>query len=129
MFWNAHCYILVFLQKRFYLMKNYFSAFLIVLALGFGVSSYAQSDPIKSSSTGGIAELSIYPNPVSNGKIYITSKDNLTKQIEIYDVLGKKVLSTLLFSKEVNIVKLTPGIYVVKIKEGNNSATRKLVVR
>lgn len=110
-------------------MKNYFSAFLIVLALGFGVSSYAQSDPIKSSSTGGIAELSIYPNPVSNGKIYITSKDNLTKQIEIYDVLGKKVLSTLLFSKEVNIVKLTPGIYVVKIKEGNNSATRKLVVR
>ena len=49
--------------------------------------------------------------------------------IEIFDVLGKKIYSTSLFGKELNISKLTPGIYILKIKENNSSATRKLVVR
>lgn len=112
-------------------MKNYFYILSIILGLGFGATSYAQTDPSKSSVSAqeGINDLSIYPNPVSNGKIYITTLKNLTKDIQIYDVLGKNVLSTSLFGKELNISKLTPGIYILKIKEGNNSATRKLVVR
>lgn len=96
-----------------------------------GATSYAQTDPskISASKAEGIVDLSIYPNPVSNGKIYVTTQQNLTKDIQVYDVLGKNVLSASLFGKELNISKLTPGIYILKIKEGNNSATRKLVVR
>lgn len=115
-------------------MKNYFYILFIMIGLGFGVSGYAQTGaetsktPLTSTSDG-IHDLSIYPNPVSNGKIYITTKKNQTKDIEIYDVLGKKILATSLFGKELNISKLTPGIYILKIKEGSNSATRKLVVR
>ena len=112
-------------------MKNYFYILFLLIGLGFGATSYAQTDPSKTSTStsGDIFDLSIYPNPVSNGKIYITTHENLTKDIQIYDVLGKKVLSTSLFGKELNISKLTAGIYILKIKEGNNSATRKLVVR
>lgn len=112
-------------------MKNYFYILFLLIGLGFGATGYAQTDPAKTSTStsGDIFDLSIYPNPVSNGKIYITTKENLTKDIQIYDVLGKKVLSTSLFGKELNISKLTAGIYILKIKEGNNSATRKLVVR
>lgn len=110
-------------------MKNYFYIFFFVIGLGYGTTSYAQTDPIKTTTSNGIADLSIYPNPVSNGKIYITTKENLTKDVEIYDVLGKKILSNSVFGKELNISKLTAGIYILKIKEGNNSATRKLVVR
>ena len=112
-------------------MKNYFYILFLFISLGFGATSYAQTDPLKTttSTSVDIFDLSIYPNPVSNGKIYITTHENLTKDIQIYDVLGKKVLSTSLFGKELNISKLTAGIYILKIKEGNNSATRKLVVR
>lgn len=112
-------------------MKNYFYILFLMIGLCFGATSYAQTDFSKTSSerSEGIIDLSIYPNPVSNGKIYITTQENLTKDIQIYDVLGKKIISASLFGKELNISKLTPGIYILKIKEGNNSATRKLVVR
>lgn len=112
-------------------MKNYFFILFLMIGLGFGATSYAQTDPSKTSTSksDGIVDLSIYPNPASNGKIYITTHENLTKDIEIYDVLGKKILSTSLFGKELNISKLAAGIYILKIKEGTKSATRKLVVR
>jgi hypothetical protein len=110
-------------------MKNYFFIIFFMFGLGFGAISYAQTPPSKISSSNFINDLSIYPNPVSNGKIYITTKDNLTKEVEIYDVLGKKIISSFVFGKELNISKLTTGIYILKIREGNNSATRKLVVR
>lgn len=112
-------------------MKNYFSFLLLTLCLSFGTTTYAQSEASKSAvvSLQDIDDLSIYPNPVSNGKIFITTQLNLTKDIQIYDVLGKNVLSTLLLGKELNISKLTSGIYILKIKEGKHSATRKLVVK
>lgn len=112
-------------------MKNYFYFLLFILFLGLGSTSYAQISPSQKTLTAseGIEDLSIYPNPVSTGKIYIATKENGTKEIEIYDVLGKKILFSRLFGKELNISKLTAGIYILKIKEGEHSATRKLVVR
>ena len=110
-------------------MKNYIYIFCLMAFLSVSNIGYTQVTEPTTSTTDAIEELSIYPNPVSNGKIYITTKHNLTKEIEIFDVLGKKIHSTSLFGKELNISKLTPGIYILKIKENNSSATRKLVVR
>ena len=76
-----------------------------------------------------IAGLNVYPNPVSNGKIYITSKNDLDKEISIFDVLGKKVLQTSMSSKELNIANLSPGVYIIKINEAESTATRKLIVK
>jgi len=76
-----------------------------------------------------IEGLNFYPNPVTNGKIYISSKSNDDKQITIFDVLGKKVLQTILTSKELNVASLSPGVYFIKIEEGESSATRKLIIR
>ena len=73
--------------------------------------------------------LGFYPNPVSNGKIYITSKTSLDKEILIFDVLGKKVLQTTISSRELNIASIPPGVYIIKITEGDTTATRKLIVR
>lgn len=112
-------------------MKNYFYILFFIIGLGMGTTSYAQTGSTKQSVSVSdeIPDLSIYPNPVSNGKIYITTQENLTKNVEIYDVLGKKIISASVFGKELNISKLTAGIYILKIKEGKKSATRKLVVR
>ena len=110
-------------------MKNYLHIFCLLALFSFPVIGYSQITEAKTFNSETIEDLTIYPNPVSNGKIYITTKDNLNKDIEIFDVLGKKIYSTSLFGKELNISKLTPGIYILKIKENNSSATRKLVVR
>ena len=73
--------------------------------------------------------LGFYPNPVLNGKIYITSKTSLDKEVLIFDVLGKKVLQTTISSRELNISSIPPGVYIIKITEGDTTATRKLIVR
>ena len=73
--------------------------------------------------------LSFYPNPVSTGKIYITSKSSMDKEVVIFDVLGKKVLQATISSKELNIAPLSPGVYIIKIREGEATATRKLIVK
>ena len=110
--------------------KNYFYINLL-LAFFFTVSSSAQDSKQspKTRDAVSIEGLSMYPNPVTNGKVYITSKNDLEKEIIIFDVLGKKVLQAHLTTKELNIPDLTPGVYIIKISEQNNSATRKLIVR
>lgn len=110
--------------------KNYFYITLLA-AFFFTVSSSAQDSKQlpKTREAIAIEGLSLYPNPVTNGKVFITSKNDLEKEIIIFDVLGKKVLQAHITTKELNVADLTPGVYIIKITEQNNSATRKLIVR
>jgi hypothetical protein len=110
--------------------KNYFYI-ITLLVIFFTLSTSAQEakQQSKLQETTVIEGLSLYPNPVSSGKVYITSKNDLDKEIIIFDVLGKKVLQTTLSSRELNISNLTSGVYIIKINEGDASATRKLIVK
>jgi hypothetical protein len=110
--------------------KNYFYI-TILLVFFFTVSLSAQESRQQSKiqEVSSIEGLNLYPNPVSNGKVYITSKNDSDKDIIIFDVLGKKVLQTTISSKELNISSLTPGVYIIKINSGDASSTRKLIVR
>jgi hypothetical protein len=109
--------------------KNYFYIILLSV-LFFSVSTFAQENKTQSKTQDtAIDGLSFYPNPVSNGKIYITSKSSLDKEVAIFDVLGKKVLQTVITSKELNIATIPSGVYIIKIREGEATATRKLIVR
>jgi Secretion system C-terminal sorting domain len=76
-----------------------------------------------------ISGLNVYPNPVTNGKLSITSDSNESKAVVIYDILGKQVLSTVVTNQVVNVSDLTSGVYVIKITEEGKTATRKLVIR
>jgi len=111
--------------------KNYILNFLFFAMMLVPLSIDAQSNDVVAQkyTVENIDGLTIFPNPVSNGKVYISTKLNLTKNIEIYDVLGKKIISQTLYGKELRIPDLNPGVYILKIKEGKFSATRKLVVR
>ncbi|WP_277014430.1 T9SS type A sorting domain-containing protein [Flavobacterium lindanitolerans] len=75
-----------------------------------------------------IAGLKVYPNPVTNGKFFITSDTNVEKTVAIYDVLGKQVVNTTA-TESVNVSNLKGGVYIVKITEEGKTATRKLVIK
>lgn len=100
--------------------KNYF--ILSLLFCLFSLAAFAQDGKQQ-------GDLGFYPNPVDNGKIYINSKTNLDKEILIFDVLGKKVLQITISSRELSIASIPPGVYIIKITEGDITATRKLIVR
>jgi hypothetical protein len=110
--------------------KNYFYITLfLVFFFTLSVSAQEVKQQSKLQETTVIEGLSLYPNPVSNGKVYITSKNDLDKEVIIFDVLGKKALQTTISSRELNISNLSPGVYIIKINEGDATATRKLIVK
>lgn len=110
--------------------KNYFYiALLLVFFFSLNLTAQEIKQQPKLQETTSIEGLSLYPNPVSNGKVYISTKNDLEKEIIIFDVLGKKVLQTMLSSKELNVSNLSPGVYIIKINENEASATRKLIIR
>lgn len=110
--------------------KNYFySTILLVFFFSLSISAQDMKQQPKLQETTVIEGLNLYPNPVSNGKVYISTKNDSEKEIIIFDLLGKKVLQTLISSKELNISNLNSGVYIIKITENNVSATRKLIVR
>jgi hypothetical protein len=114
------------MNKNYFLITFFFLAFMITQQ-GFSQSS-SNGTPTQEQNIEG---LSIYPNPVTEGRqvIYITSKKNFSKNIEIYNVLGKQIHSTVLSGKELNISSLSTGVYILKITENKVSETRKLVIK
>lgn len=75
-----------------------------------------------------IAGLSIYPNPVTKGILYITSNNSSEKIVTVFDVLGKQILNTKTSNNEVNVANLKSGIYIVKIVEDGKTDTQKIII-
>lgn len=112
-------------MKQQYLYIFLIIGFLVLTLPAEAQSQTTQSNTIETTIDG----LSIYPNPASADRIYITTKKNFSKKIEIYNVLGKRVHVTVLSGSEMNISFLTSGVYMLKIEEAGNTATRKLIIK
>ncbi len=112
--------------------KKYFYIFLFILCFAsFSATAQESGDNFnnKQPQPTVIEGLSIYPNPTTTGRITISSRLGSEKKVEIFDVLGKKVLDGTTSNGELNVNNLSAGVYIIKIKEGDNSATRKLIVK
>ena len=111
--------------------NNYFIIFICTVLFLISFAGFSQTGPKPVPQTEGIESLTIYPNPVSNNKevIYISSKKNLAKKVDVFNVLGKRIFSVELLGRELNISRLSTGVYILKITENNISETRKLVVK
>lgn len=75
-----------------------------------------------------ISGLSVYPNPVKDGNLYITSDSSEAKTVAVYDILGKQVLNAKTSNNAVNVSSLKGGAYIVKITEEGKTDTRKLII-
>lgn len=73
--------------------------------------------------------LSFYPNPITDGKLYISSKNAMSREITVFDVLGKVVFKTTTLAKEINLQSIQAGIYLIRIKEGEQTSTKKLIIK
>ena len=107
-------------------MKKIYIALLMVSTLVLSAQEPVDlSGPVKDE----IAGFKLYPNPVYDGVVYITTQLNARKEIIVYDVFGEVVLKEHILNKRLNISRLVPGVYVLQITENNKSLTRKLVVK
>lgn len=110
-------------------MKNYFYIIILFICLSSWSGTAQEIKQQSKTQDTAIEGLSFYPNPVSNGKIYITSKFSGDREITIFDVLGKKVFQATSNTKELNISSISPGVYIIKFREGESTASRKLIIK
>jgi len=76
-----------------------------------------------------IEDFNIYPNPVRNGKISISTKNSLDKNVVIYSILGSVVYNKTVRSNEViNVQNLSTGLYLVQVEEDEKVSVRKLLI-
>lgn len=75
-----------------------------------------------------IAGLSVYPNPVKNGMLYVNTNNNLEKNVSVFDVTGKLVLATQVNNEAINVSNLKAGVYFANITENGITETRKVVI-
>ena len=73
--------------------------------------------------------ISIYPNPVSDGFLNIINPSNEPLNISIYDVNGRKVHSQQIVFDSIDIPDLSAGFYSLLIKSGERTTAKKIVVK
>ncbi|OFY92811.1 MAG: hypothetical protein A3K10_11810 [Bacteroidetes bacterium RIFCSPLOWO2_12_FULL_31_6] len=74
-------------------------------------------------------QLIIYPNPNTGiFNIEIADKDG-NSLMEVYDVMGKKLVSSVVLTHktEIDISKNPKGIYLIKVVNGNTVVTKKII--
>ena len=76
-----------------------------------------------------VSNLSIYPNPVTIGKLFISSSSNLEKEVVIFTTLGQQVLQDKTISEAINVAALSQGTYFVRITEAGLTTTKKLIIK
>ena len=78
-----------------------------------------------------ISGFATYPNPVSEGILNISSASSSTKNLTIFNLLGKKVLSSSFsgIKKDIDVSSINAGMYILKVTEEGKTATKKLVIR
>ena len=74
-------------------------------------------------------DLSIYPNPVNGDYVTIQSSVSGGKNIEVYDITGKRLINTILSSDKLDISSVSSGVYLVKVTIQGQIKVSKLIIR
>jgi tricorn protease-like protein len=76
------------------------------------------------------SSLSIYPNPVTNVLSISFPNDNINSTINLYDMLGEKVLpsySTQSTNYTIDLKNLSQGIYFLEVIMDGEKVVRKVI--
>ena len=94
----------------------------------FPIGTYSNATASTSNNT--ITGFNAYPNPVKGNSLTVTTSSTEAKTVNIFNVLGRKVFSQRFSSmtKTMNVSEIASGVYIMKVTEGNNIATKKLII-
>ena len=76
-----------------------------------------------------ITDLVVYPNPVEDNFVTIQSQLEGLREIQIYNIVGKRVLNIRTAENQLDVSSLNSGIYMLKVSINGQSSTSKLVIK
>lgn len=74
-------------------------------------------------------DMNIYPNPVNGDFVTIQTPVNGIKNVEVFDITGKRLINTTLSADTLEVSSLSAGMYLIKVTVEGQSKTSKLIVR
>ena len=75
-----------------------------------------------------IEDMRIYPNPTYDGFVNIVSSEIGAKFVELFDINGRKVLSTLIDDDRLDVSSLESGFYMTQITVNGKTTVSKLII-
>ena len=76
-----------------------------------------------------IPGFNVYPNPVKNGKISISTNSFSNKFVTIYSILGSTVYQREIRANEtIDVENLSTGLYFVQVEEEEKVSIKKIVI-
>ena len=72
---------------------------------------------------------SLFPNPTSDGILFIKDFNSSDMSVEIYDLLGKRVFTSIKNIDKVDIRHVNSGMYIAKIKTENGIKFQKIIFK
>jgi endo-1,4-beta-xylanase len=93
-----------------------------------GINIYYQITGISEKAL--VDQISVYPNPAENGSFTIKGIENI-KRIELVNLVGEKVIGyDNLNQSFLNIqVNVPEGVYILKLYDGHQSISKKIVIK
>jgi len=76
-----------------------------------------------------ILEVMLHPNPTNSGFVSVKSNQMGAVQAQVFDLLGKKVISTVVNNERLDVSNLNAGVYIVKLTQNNSSNSKKLIIQ
>jgi hypothetical protein len=75
-----------------------------------------------------LLDVSVYPNPVNNDFVNIVSPLSETKQIHMYDIQGRTIISKNMTGNRLNVSNVSNGVYLLKVIIGAKQKIVKLII-
>ena len=70
-----------------------------------------------------VLNLRIFPNPADTDFVTITSSVSGDKSIQVFDINGRKVISTIITDDKLNISSLETGFYMTQVTINGKTST------
>ena len=86
--------------------------------------------PVRALDAPGLSSLSVYPNPVEDGKLYVSSTVNI-RQLRLTDVSGKVLLKQTVqgYQYTLAVGMISRGIYLLAVDTDTGTTVQKVFIK
>lgn len=86
-------------------------------------------DTPENANDGTLNSIILYPNPAKDRVYFKMHNGEIVSTISVYDLLGKKILSSAIANNELDISAISNGIYIINIFTDKSHYNTKLVIK
>lgn len=76
-----------------------------------------------------LKDFKLFPNPTALGYVKISNQSNTPMRVNVFDVLGKMVLSSSVSNNKLDVSGLNTGLYLIRVSLNDAAITKKLVIQ